>query len=54
MKLQIHLVFVDITNLTATLTLRTSKFLITFNVSANANANQRGGIKVVRKIGRFF
>tara|TARA_Y100000114_G_scaffold48067_1_gene43801 strand:+ start:555 stop:1175 length:621 start_codon:yes stop_codon:yes gene_type:complete len=45
--------FVDITNLTATLTpaAATSKFLITFNVSANANANQRGGIKVVRKIG---
>jgi len=45
--------FVDITNLTVTLTpsATTSKFLITFNVSANANANQRGGIKVVRKIG---
>jgi len=45
--------FVDITNLTATLTpaAATSKFLITFNVSANANQNQRGGIKVVRKIG---
>jgi len=45
--------FVDITNLTVTLTpsATTSKFLITFNVSANANANQRGAIKVVRKIG---
>ena len=45
--------FVDITNLSVTLTpsASTSKFLITFHVSANANSNQRGGIKVVRKIG---
>ena len=45
--------FVDITNLTATLTpsAATSKFLITFNVSANANQNQRGAIRVVRSIG---
>ena len=45
--------FVDITNLTVTLTPSetASKFLIIGNVSANANQNQRGGIKVVRKIG---
>ena len=45
--------FVDITNLTVTLTpsAATSKFLVTFHVNANANSNQRGGLKVVRKIG---
>ena len=45
--------FVDITNLTVTLTpsAATSKFLVMFHVNANANQNQRGGLKVVRKIG---
>ena len=45
--------FVDITNLTVTLTPKasSSKFLVTFHVNANANQNQRGGLKVVRKIG---
>lgn len=45
--------YVDITNLTATLTpsAATSKFLITFHVNASANDNQRGGIRVVRSIG---